>query len=76
MALSASAAMTPPCRKPRELQWTSRSHRPISRFLTPQRENNGSQGVVTGLVLKCGMNPSGAGGESMPPSRFNKVHHG
>jgi len=44
-------------------------------FLTPRSENSGSQGAVTGLVLKCGMNPSGAGGELMSPSRFNKVDH-
>src|SRR4029453_1382723 len=62
MALSASAAMTPPCRKPRELQCASRSHRPISTLLSPRRENSGSHGAVTGLVLKCGMNPSGACG--------------
>src|SRR5215831_1869112 len=42
--------MTPPCRKPRELQWASA---PTGHFhLPPRRENSGSQGAVTGLALK------------------------
>src|SRR5262245_28466096 len=69
MALSASAAMTPPCRKPRELQCASRSHRPISTLRSPRRENSGSHGAVTGLVLKCGMNPTGAACEFISPPR-------
>ena len=52
MALSASAAMTPPCSSPRELQCAARRCRPICTAPSSLRENSGSQGSVTGLLRK------------------------
>jgi len=59
IVLSASVAMTPPCRLPRALQWAAEIRTPSRRPSLSRFTHRGSHGSVTGLRRKCGSKPGG-----------------